>query len=99
MLRSGGSVAWGARHYVPPQVRVTERDASNVSLSAQHPFFVMKGVLLFFLKGVLPVAGALQLLAFTARPNSVWHLARARPFPRWLRFWFGAHPAAYTHVA
>jgi len=39
MLRSGGSGAWGARHYVAPQVRVTERDASNVSLSAEHPFF------------------------------------------------------------
>ena len=55
MLRSGGAGgaehghgAWGARHYVAPQERVTERDASNVSLSGQHPFlrdrFVMKGV-------------------------------------------------------
>ena len=70
----------------------------RVALSTA-PFFFLKGVLLFVLKGVLPVAGALQLLAFTARPNSVWHLARARPFPRWLRFCFGAHPAAYTHVA
>ena len=54
MLRSGGSGAWGARHYVAPQVRVTERDASNVSLSAQHPFFVVKGVLLFVLQDVCP---------------------------------------------
>jgi len=67
----------------------------RVALSTA-PFFFETG---FCMKGVLPVAGALQLLAFTARHNSVWHLARARPFPRWLRFWFGAHPAAYTHVA
>ena len=67
MLQSGGSGAWGARHYVAPQVTVTERDASNVSLSAQHPFFLTK---VFVMKGVLPVAGALQLLAFTARSAS-----------------------------
>ena len=52
MLRSGGGGAWGARHYVAPQVRVTERDASKVSLSAEHAFlrekcaaFVMQDVL------------------------------------------------------
>ena len=43
MLRSGGSGTWGAWHYVAPQVRVTECDASKVSLSAL--FFVLKGVL------------------------------------------------------
>ena len=64
MLRSGGAGGaehGGGRHYVAPQVRVTERDASKVSLSAQQPFFcgkcasfVMKGVLLFCVQDVRP---------------------------------------------
>ena len=52
-----------ARHYVAPQVRVTERDASNVSLSAEHPFFVMKGVLLFCLQDVRPESTGSNLAA------------------------------------